>query len=56
MGADVERHRAQAVSYIQIAKLMTNETTVAANALPRRVTLHKASIAGMTKPRPSHLK
>ena len=30
MNADAERHRAQAASYLQIAKLMTNETTAGA--------------------------
>jgi hypothetical protein len=30
MIADAERHRAQAASYIQIAKLMTNEATAGA--------------------------
>src|SRR4249919_1361937 len=30
MNADAERHRAQAASYIQIAKLMTNETSAGA--------------------------
>jgi hypothetical protein len=42
MDANAERHRAQAVSYLQIAKMMTNETTIGALHAKAEVHLLKA--------------
>jgi hypothetical protein len=42
MNADAERHRAQPACYIQIAKLMTNETTTAALRARAETCLAKA--------------